>query len=122
MPVAICGIVAVLIGFFAARKLYWNAVDDPLPAELGKFAKAMRNRFYFDEIYEATVIRAHDFIAAVMDVIDRWIVEGFCIGFVRGGTDLAGRALRLVQTGNLQTYALLFVLGVAVVMYFVLVK
>ena len=82
----------------------------------------MRNRFYFDEIYEATVIRAHDFIAAVSDWIDRWIVEGFCIGLVRGGTDLTGRALRLVQTGNLQTYALLFVLGVAVVLWFVLGK
>ena len=25
----------------------------------------MRNKFYFDELYEATFIRAHDFIAAV---------------------------------------------------------
>ena len=96
--------------------------SDPLPAKLGGLATAMKNRFYFDELYEATFIRAHDFIAAVMDWIDRWIVEGFCIGSVRGGTDLTGRALRLVQTGNLQTYAFLFVLGVAVVLYFVLVK
>jgi len=93
-----------------------------LPAKIGPLARGMRNRFYFDEIYEATVIRAHDFIAAVADWIDRWIVEGFCIGLVRGGTDLAGRALRLVQTGNLQTYAFLFVLGVAVVLWFVLGK
>jgi hypothetical protein len=28
--------------------------------------------------------------------------------------DLVGRALRLVQTGNIQTYAFLFVIGVAV--------
>jgi len=80
----------------------------------------MKNRFYFDELYEATVIRLHDFIAAVMDWIDRWLVEGLGIGLVRGGTDLTGRALRLVQTGNLQTYAFLFVLGVAVVMWLVL--
>ena len=31
-------------------------------------------------------------------------------------------SLRLVQTGNLQTYAFLFVLGVAVVLWFVLGK
>ena len=120
--VAIIGIAAVAIGFFAARALYRNAISDPLPAKLGGFATAMKNRFYFDEIYEATFIRAHDFIAAVMDWIDRWLVEGFCIGFVRGGTDITGRALRLVQTGNLQTYAFLFVLGVAVLLYFVLIK
>jgi NADH-quinone oxidoreductase subunit L len=119
---ALVGLALVAAGFLAARKLYRDAVSDPLPAKLGALATAMKNRFYFDELYEATFIRAHDFIAAVMDWIDRWLVEGMCIGLVRGGTDLTGRALRLVQTGNLQTYAFLFVLGVAVVMYFVLGK
>jgi NADH-quinone oxidoreductase subunit L len=116
------GILAVIVGFFAAFKLYGNAAIDPLPAKLGWFATAMRNRFYFDEIYEATFIRAHDFIAAVMDWIDRWLVDWAGIGLVRGGTDITGRALRLMQTGNLQTYAFLFVLGVAVVLYFALGK
>jgi NADH-quinone oxidoreductase subunit L len=82
----------------------------------------MKNKFYFDELYEATFVRAHDFIATVADWIDRWLVEGFCIGAIRGGTDLSGRALRLMQTGNLQTYAFLFVLGVALLLYFVLGK
>jgi len=116
------GLIAVAIGFLGARALYRNAQSDPLPAKLGALSRAMANRFYFDEIYEATVIRLHDTIAAIADWIDRWIVEGFCIGLVRGGTDLTGRALRLVQTGNLQTYAFLFVLGVAVVLWFVLGK
>ena len=116
------GLTAVAIGFTLAAVLYKNAKTDPLPAKLGALSRAMANRFYFDELYEATVIRAHDFIATVADWIDRWIVEGFCIGLVRGGTDLTGRALRLVQTGNLQTYAFLFVLGVAVVLWFVLGK
>jgi NADH-quinone oxidoreductase subunit L len=119
---AFSGLAVFAVGLFAAWKLYGNAKEDPLPAKLGWLSRAMQNRFYFDELYEATFIRAHDFIAAVADWIDRWIVEGFCIGLVRGGTDLTGRALRLVQTGNLQTYAFLFVLGVAVVMWFVLGK
>jgi NADH-quinone oxidoreductase subunit L len=120
--VAIIGLLAVLAGFFAARSLYRNATSDPLPAKLGGFATAMKNRFYFDEIYEATFIRAHDFIAAVMDWIDRWLVDWAGIGLVRGGTDITGRALRLMQTGNLQTYAFLFALGVAVVLFFALGK
>jgi NADH-quinone oxidoreductase subunit L len=118
----LCGIGAVAVGLIAAFMLYGKTATDPLPAKLGGLATAMKNRFYFDEIYEATFIRAHDFIAAVADWIDRWLVEGFCIGAIRGGTDLSGRALRLVQTGNLQTYAFLFVLGVAVLLYFVLGK
>jgi NADH-quinone oxidoreductase subunit L len=116
------GIGVALLGIFLAFLLYKNATNDPLPAKLGKLAVMMKNRFYFDEFYEATFIRAHDFIATVADWIDRWIVEGACIGFLRGGTDLSGRALRLVQTGNLQTYAFLFVLGVALLLYFVLGK
>ena len=122
-PVAmLIGIGVAVAGIFLAFSLYKNAGTDPLPAKLGGLATAMKNRFYFDEIYEATFIRLHDFIASVCDVFDRWIVEGACIGFLRGGTDLTGRALRLVQTGNLQTYAFLFVLGVALVLYFVLGK
>ena len=68
------GLASWLAGFFAARALYQNAEKDPLPAKLGGLATAMKNQFYFDEIYEATFIRAHDFIAAVMDPIDRWVV------------------------------------------------
>jgi NADH-quinone oxidoreductase subunit L len=119
---AIIGLVLVAIGLVTAYALYYNAASDPLPAKLGWLSRAMQNRFYFDELYEATFIRAHDLIAALADWIDRWFVEGFCIGLVRGGTDLTGRALRLIQTGNLQTYAFLFVLGVAVVLWFVLGK
>jgi NADH-quinone oxidoreductase subunit L len=118
----LCGLAAAAAGIFLAFSLYKNAASDPLPAKLGGLATAMKNKFYFDELYEATFIRLHDSIAAVMDFIDRWILEGFCIGLVRGGTDLTGRALRLVQTGSLQTYAFLFVLGVALLLYFVLMK
>ncbi|MDW8309452.1 MAG: NADH-quinone oxidoreductase subunit L [Verrucomicrobiales bacterium] len=119
---AVAGIAVALGGLLAARALYAGASSDPLPGRLGAAAAWMRNKFYFDELYEATVIRAHDAIAAVMDWVDRWVVEGFCIGLVRGGTDLTGRALRLLQTGNLQTYAFLFVLGAAVVLWLVLGK
>ena len=118
----IIGIAVASFGIFLAFAIYKNATTDPLPAKLGGLATAMKNRFYFDELYEATFIRAHDFIAAICGIIDRWLLEGFVIGAIRGGTDLTGRGLRLLQTGNLQTYAFLFVLGVALVLYFVLGK
>ena len=116
------GIGVALAGIFLAFSLYKNAATDPLPKKLGGLATAMKNKFYFDELYEATFIRAHDFLAAVADWIDRWILEGAIIGAIRGGTDLSGRALRLAQTGNLQTYTILFVLGVVLLLYFVLGK
>jgi NADH-quinone oxidoreductase subunit L len=114
------GILTFFIGWGSAYALYAKADKDPLPEMLGGLSAAMKNKFYFDEIYQATFVRAHDFIAAVADWIDRWIVEGLCIGFARGGTDLTGRCLRRLQTGNLQTYAFLFAGGVAIALYFVL--
>jgi NADH-quinone oxidoreductase subunit L len=114
------GLLAFAIGIFGAYVLYANADKDPLPEKLGGLATAMKNKFYFDEIYEITFVRFHDTLAAISGFIDEWIVEGLCIGLIRGGTDLTGRSLRRFQTGNLQTYAFLFVLGVAVALYFVL--
>ncbi len=114
------GLLAVVIGFIAAYTLYAKAATDPLPAKLGALSVWMRNRFYFDELYQATFIRFHDFLAAVADWIDRWLIAGLGVRGVHGTTELVGRALRQVQTGNLQTYAFLFALGVAFLLYFVL--
>ncbi len=118
--VALVSLAAVLVGFAGAYALYAKASADPLPAKLGALARAMRERFSFDELYGATVIRLHDFLAAVADWWDRWIISGVAVRGTHGTTELVGRALRLLQTGNLQTYAFLFALGVTLVLYLVL--
>jgi NADH-quinone oxidoreductase subunit L len=116
---ALIGLCVATLGFLGAWALYAGAKTDPLPAKLGAVSRAMSNRFYFDELYEETFIWAHDFIAAVANFIDRWIISGLVL-FIHGTTELTGRALRLVQNGNLQTYAFLFAMGAAVVLYFAL--
>jgi NADH-quinone oxidoreductase subunit L len=113
---------AVLFGFSFAWGLYRNATADPLPGLLGAFTSALRNRFYFDELYEATFVKVQDLLAAIADGFDRWIIAGLCVRGSHGATELLGRALRLVQNGNLQTYAFLFVLGTAIVLYFAIGK
>ena len=117
---AASGLLAAAVGVVAAYVLYFKTDKDPLPERLGALSRAMRNRFYFDEIYEATVIRLHEFLAAIAAWFDRWIIAGLAVRGTHGTTELAGRALRLLQTGNLQTYALLFALGVALLLYFAL--
>jgi hypothetical protein len=42
------------------------------------------------------------------------------VRLIAGGTELLGRYLRLAQSGNLQTCALLSVAGIAVILYFML--
>jgi NADH-quinone oxidoreductase subunit L len=117
---ALAGLAALALGFGAAYAFYFQATQDPLPQKLGSLSRAMRHRFYFDELYEATVIRLHELASAIAVWFDRWIIAGLVVRGTHGTTELLGRALRLVQTGNLQTYAFLFALGVALVLYLVL--
>ena len=113
---ALASIAALAFGFSAAFALYRNATTDPIAHKLGALARAMRNRFYFDEIYDKLIAFTHEALARLADWFDRWIVAGLGVKGLSGVTDIFGRSLRMVQTGNLQTYAFLFVLGVAVVL------
>jgi len=61
----------------------------------------------------------HELLSKVAQFFDEWIIGG-SVKLTHGSTEIFGRALRMVQTGNLQTYAFFFVLGVAVVLFFVL--
>jgi NADH:ubiquinone oxidoreductase subunit 5 (subunit L)/multisubunit Na+/H+ antiporter MnhA subunit len=57
----------------------------------------------------------HDLVARFADGFDRWVVSGLVVRGVHGSTELLGRTLRILQSGNLQTYTFLFVAGVALV-------
>jgi NADH-quinone oxidoreductase subunit L len=117
---ALFGILATAVGFSLAYQFYAQAAKDPLPETLGALSRAMRNRFYFDEIYNALIAATQESLAKLADWWDRWIIAGLMVRGAHGTTELFGRALRLVQTGNLQTYAFLFVTGAALVIYFVI--
>jgi NADH-quinone oxidoreductase subunit L len=113
---ALASLGALAFGFSAALALYRKATIDPLVERLGGLARPMRNRFYFDELYDKLIAITHEMLARVADWFDRWIIASGAIKGISGITDIFGRALRLAQTGNLQTYAFLFALGVAVVL------
>jgi NADH-quinone oxidoreductase subunit L len=117
---AMFGILAALVGISLAYACYWNATTDVLAVKLGWFGRAMRNRFYFDELYAALISITHEALSKLADWFDRWIIAGLGVRGAHGTTEIFGRALRLVQTGNLQTYAFLFALGVALVLILVL--
>lgn len=114
---ALFGLGAVLFGFCAAWGIYYRQTFDPLPLFLGPLSRAMKNRFYFDELYAWLINLTHENLARLATGIDRWIVGGLIVRGVQGTTDLFGRGLRLAQTGNLQTYAFLFVVGLAALLY-----
>ncbi|HCV99410.1 MAG TPA: NADH-quinone oxidoreductase subunit L [Verrucomicrobiales bacterium] len=113
-------VIAVVFGALLANSIYRNATDDPLPVRIGFIARAMKARFWFDEIYQWFIDKVQERLAKLADIIDRWIIAGLLVRGAHGSTELAGRVLRLAQTGNLQTYAFWFAAGLAAVMVFAL--
>ena len=110
------GLLAVVAGYQIASALYVNTDRDRLPEKIGVLAKMARDRFYFDELYEWFISVTQETLARVADWVDRWIIAGLLVRGTHGTTELFGRALRLVQTGSLQTYAFLFAAGVVLVL------
>ena len=117
---ALASLGAIIFGFSLAYAFYANAEKDPLPEKLGFLSRAMRERFYFDELYSGLIAITHEAISRLADWFDRWVIAGLGVRGLHGSTEIFGRALRLVQTGNLQTYAFLFVAGLVLVLLFAL--
>jgi NADH-quinone oxidoreductase subunit L len=119
---AFCGLGAAGFGFMAAKGLYQNAEKDPLPGMLGCWAQGMRERFYWDELYDIIVASTQDLLAYFVNAFDRWIIAGLCVRGLHGFVELTGRLLRLLQTGNVQSAVLFFAAGAALVLYLVIMK
>lgn len=111
---------AILFGASAAFRVYWGAESDPLTSKLGWFGRALGRRLWVDEFYQAVPVALHDLAATVANWVDRWLVAGLMVRGIQGSVELVGRAVRLAQTGNLQTYSFLFVFGVALAAILVL--
>jgi NADH-quinone oxidoreductase subunit L len=113
-------LVVVVFGMLVANTVYSGAKADPLPAKLGLMAKPLRERFWFDEVYQWLIDQVQENLAKLADAIDRWVIAGLLVRGTHGTTELAARVLRLAQTGNLQTYAFWFAAGMAALLVFTL--
>ena len=130
-----------LIGFLIAYAMYYKKSDlsDRLAEKYGMVYKTILNKYYIDELYDLLFVnRAKDagtqlwkFDAGYVDGAvnraawvtvrsavgsgwwDHWIVDGagrFVGGFIR----TLSWPLRLIQTGYVQNYAFVMILGVLV--------
>ncbi len=108
---------AIMLGVSAAAGFYWNAEKDPVEQRFGFLSSILRRRFYLDAIYECLIQTTHEALSRIAAWFDRWVLAGFVVRGAHGSADWIGRALRMLQTGNLQTYAFLFVIGIALILY-----
>jgi NADH-quinone oxidoreductase subunit L len=128
----------VLVGLSLASLLYLFRRDLPakLAASLGLIYETVRDKYYVDEVVDATVIRGSLWCSRAMTWFDGAVVDGlvnlagrtgklagsfsawvdrtFVDGAVNGAaalTNAFGSLVRLVQTGRVQQYATFAVAG-----------
>ena len=109
------GLLAVFVGGLAAWNLYKTAEEDPLFYKWTRLTDGMRHRFYLDEIYQFFIRITHEALSKFAGWFDHYIVGGLIVRGTALCVEIFGRLLRLVQTGNLQTYTFLLVLGLVFV-------
>jgi len=114
------GTIAVTIGLTAGWKIYHGSETDPLPDKLKDVAKWMGDKFYFDELYGFLNQWTQEKLSFAADWFDRWIIAGLGVKGTSGAVDITGCLLRLFQTGNVQTYALLTVIGLLFILALIL--
>ena len=114
---AFLGLFATMLGFSVAWGCYGNATSDPLPRRFEGIAWFMQRRFFLDELYGVIIRFSHDLIATLVQWFDQWILGVVCVRGTHGTVEIFGRMLRLLQSGNLQTYAFLMVAGLLAIIY-----
>jgi NADH-quinone oxidoreductase subunit L len=103
-------LVLAVAGFVPAYTFYRHATQEPLNFVV------LRNKFYVDEFYQRVFVSTQDSFGRLADAFEGWVVRGF---LVRGSGVMArasGQGLRLVQCGQVQVYAAVFIIGVLVLL------
>ncbi len=94
-------------------------IPDRVAASLGGLYALVRDKFRIDELYDLVVVRPLFVLADILaSIVDRGIIDGIVNG--TGSTvRAASRSWRRLQTGNVQHYALSFLVGALALVYYI---
>jgi NADH-quinone oxidoreductase subunit L len=77
----------------------------------GTFARAIQNKFYVDEFYDAIIVRPFKALSAFLsNVVEKSGIDALVNG-VGKAVNYSGRQIRLLQSGLVGSYILLMVVG-----------
>jgi NADH-quinone oxidoreductase subunit L len=118
--------IAAAVAAFAAGVggAYWVFVlqkGEPARALVERFPgfhALVKDKWRIDELYEETFIGAVDALAEVSVWFDKWIVDGLIARLSAFIVSIFGTVLRYAQTGRVQAYAFVMVLGLGWVGWF----
>jgi NADH-quinone oxidoreductase subunit L len=114
-------LVAVAVGAGGAYYVYVQMKGAPARSLKEAFPGLYRlvyDKWRIDELYEETVIGAVDSLAEFGAWADKWIVDGILAKLSSFIVRSTGSVLRQLQTGRIQAYAAVMVVGLALVGWF----
>ncbi len=102
-------------GIILARKIYLEKkeIAERLSTRFSGLYKILLNKYYVDEVYESAIV------TPTVKVSDKLLWKGFDIGVIDGlinftanATEFASQLLKRIQTGVVQSYAIVIVAGI----------
>jgi NADH-quinone oxidoreductase subunit L len=147
----VASLVAALGGLSLGWLVYRNqkeGAEDPLKLTLGPIYTVLKNKYYFDELYNTVFVRPAYWVADTFtnQILDRGIIDGILhfiariasnVGhvfrnyfdkpvvngfgdFVGEGIKKIGRSIKVIQTGKVQQYLLMaLILAFGAMFYFI---
>ena len=114
-PVALASLLLGVLGILLAYAMYgakWISAE-AVGRIFKPFHTLFSRKYWMDELYERVIVVRVlvDGIFAALDFFDARVVDGAVDG-IANGTAAAGKAVRRVQTGQLQAYAMAIAVGV----------
>ncbi|MCL6548583.1 MAG: NADH-quinone oxidoreductase subunit L, partial [Alicyclobacillus sp.] len=110
-------VVIGLAGIALAAAMYWRPVIRPsrVAEALSLPYRISFRKFYLDEAYYGLLVQTGKGLARVLDVIDRYIIDGI-VQLVSRLVYIAGVGLKYTQTGQVQTYGAVAMVGLFVIL------
>ena len=112
-------VLIALAGIGLARAWYTKMPEVPkrVAQRSPTLYRLLLNKYYVDEVYDATVVTplVKGSESLLWKVVDVRVIDGLVNGTARA-VAAAGRTLRMVQTGVVHNYMLLFIAGVVMIL------
>jgi NADH-quinone oxidoreductase subunit L len=121
-PLTYVSLVLAAMGILLAYRMYYMpGFDRSVFARglSGRLQTALENRWYISKFYDDFAVKVVYGLSLVADAFDRYVIDGMVNGFAFLGAR-SGNVIRKAQTGNVQRYTSLIVVGLCLLLIFML--
>lgn len=111
--------IAVLIAGVVVAAIFYGRHPKSDPLAGNAVSRLFENKFYIDKFYDEVLVKwVQGVVATTADFIDQLLIGGMVVGGVGRLSLGVGTVFRKLQSGALPLYALLFTVGMLLILYF----